>query len=110
MSERTVNAAVNRTIPINTTMMCQNTLRLLFFSTVGPCGLAMFCVVFDINWAIVRNEWLFGAFVGVAWHCRALYGVDGRSMALWDAVVRLKFNSLQEPQQPHKPQAPSEPK
>ena len=41
----------------------------------------MFCVVFDINWAIVRNEWLFGAFVGVAWHCRALYGVDGRRVA-----------------------------
>ena len=80
--------------------------KIAVFSTVGPCGLAMFCVVFDINWAIVRNEWLFGAFVGVVWHCRALYGVDGRSMALRDAVVRLKFNSLQEPQQP---QAPSEP-
>lgn len=52
----------------------------------------MFCVVFDINWAIVRNEWLFGAFVGVAWHCRALYGVDGRSMALRDAVAKVQMS------------------
>ncbi len=42
----------------------------------------MFCVVFDINWAIVRNEWLFGAFVGV----------DGRSMALWDAVAKVQMS------------------
>lgn len=46
--------------------------KIAVFSTVGPCGLAMSCVVFDINWAIVRKEWLFGAFVGVAWRCGTL--------------------------------------
>ena len=42
----------------------------------------MFYIVFDINWAIVRNEWLFGAFVGAVGLC----------MALMDAVAKVQMS------------------